>query len=62
VLDMLGFVPVLRSRRFVRLLATGTIPEHFEFRFTKSTRIAYTGVATKEASRADSPAPAGLES
>jgi 2-polyprenyl-6-hydroxyphenyl methylase/3-demethylubiquinone-9 3-methyltransferase len=48
---MRGFEPAIRSRAFVRLLATGTVPDDFEFRFTKSTRIGYTGVADKRGPR-----------
>jgi 2-polyprenyl-6-hydroxyphenyl methylase/3-demethylubiquinone-9 3-methyltransferase len=42
-----GLEPVLFSRAFLRLLGTRTVPRDFEFRFTRSTRIAYTGVAAK---------------
>jgi len=42
-----GFEPSIWSRAFLRLLMTGTVPENLEFRFTRSTRIAYTGVAAK---------------
>jgi len=46
-----GFEPAILSRAFLHLLATGTVSEDFEFRFTKSTRIGYTGVAAKQAAR-----------
>jgi len=44
-----GFEPALWSRAFLRLLGTGSVPRDFEFRFTKSTRIGYTGMAAKAA-------------
>jgi hypothetical protein len=44
-----GFEPALWSRAFLRLLCTGSVPRDFEFRFTKSTRIGYTGMAAKAA-------------
>jgi len=47
VTRLCGFMPVLASRAFVRLLLTRTVPADFEFRFTRSTRIAYTGIAFK---------------
>jgi 2-polyprenyl-6-hydroxyphenyl methylase/3-demethylubiquinone-9 3-methyltransferase len=43
-----GLAPVLFSRAFLRLLATGVVPLDFRFRFTRSTRMAYTGLALKE--------------
>ncbi|HXX69395.1 MAG TPA: bifunctional 2-polyprenyl-6-hydroxyphenol methylase/3-demethylubiquinol 3-O-methyltransferase UbiG [Polyangiaceae bacterium] len=47
VSQLRGFAPVLASVAFVRLLLTRTVPHDFEFRFTGSTRIGYTGVAFK---------------
>ena len=32
-----------------RMLRTGVVPDDFGFRFTRSTRIAYTGMARKRA-------------
>ncbi|MEO6574701.1 MAG: 3-demethylubiquinone-9 3-O-methyltransferase, partial [Polyangiaceae bacterium] len=48
VREMRGSEPTIFSRAFWRLLATGVVPEDFTFRFTRSTRIAFTGVAAKE--------------
>ncbi|MGA3122869.1 MAG: bifunctional 2-polyprenyl-6-hydroxyphenol methylase/3-demethylubiquinol 3-O-methyltransferase UbiG [Polyangiaceae bacterium] len=47
VSELHGFEPVIASTAFWRLLATGTVPGDFAFRFTGSTRIAYTGLAAK---------------
>jgi 2-polyprenyl-6-hydroxyphenyl methylase/3-demethylubiquinone-9 3-methyltransferase len=47
VREMRGVEPVLASRALLRLLATGRVPPEFRFRFTRSTRIAYSGVAVK---------------
>jgi 2-polyprenyl-6-hydroxyphenyl methylase / 3-demethylubiquinone-9 3-methyltransferase len=43
-----GFQPLIFSRAFFRLLATGIVPDDFQFRFTRSTGIAYTGLAVKD--------------
>ena len=48
VRELRGFAPVLWSRACWVLLRTGTVAEDFTFRFTRSTRIAYTGVAAKD--------------
>jgi 2-polyprenyl-6-hydroxyphenyl methylase / 3-demethylubiquinone-9 3-methyltransferase len=45
--ELRGFQPVIVSRAFLRLIGTGTVPKDFEFRFTTSTRIGYTGMAAK---------------
>lgn len=45
--EVRGFEPAIWSRAFFRLLRTGRVPKDFEFRFTSSTRIGYTGFATK---------------
>ncbi len=55
VRELRGLEPVLRSRAFLRLLFTGVVPRDFAFRFTASTRMAYSGVATRSAL----PAPSG---
>jgi 2-polyprenyl-6-hydroxyphenyl methylase/3-demethylubiquinone-9 3-methyltransferase len=47
--EMRGFEPVLFSRAFLRLLVTRVVPKGFAFRFTRSTRIAYSGLAVKQA-------------
>jgi 2-polyprenyl-6-hydroxyphenyl methylase/3-demethylubiquinone-9 3-methyltransferase len=47
VREMRGFEPAVVSRAFMRLLATGSVPKDFAFRFTRSTRTGYTGVAVK---------------
>jgi 2-polyprenyl-6-hydroxyphenyl methylase/3-demethylubiquinone-9 3-methyltransferase len=47
-----GFEPVIWSWAFFRMLGTGSVPKDFAFRFTTSTRIAYTGLATKAAEQA----------
>ncbi len=47
VRELRGSAPAVFSRAFWRMLATGVVPRDFEFRFTRSTRIAYTGLATK---------------
>jgi 2-polyprenyl-6-hydroxyphenyl methylase / 3-demethylubiquinone-9 3-methyltransferase len=43
-----GLQPVLLSWALLRLVTTGVVPRDFEFRFTGSTLIAYTGLAVKE--------------
>jgi 2-polyprenyl-6-hydroxyphenyl methylase/3-demethylubiquinone-9 3-methyltransferase len=48
-LELRGSRPVIFSKAFVQLLATGVVPKDFAFTFTASTRIAYTGVAVKRA-------------
>lgn len=52
VVELRGLRPVILSRAFLKLLATRVVPEDFRFTFTRSTRIAYTGVASKRAPRA----------
>jgi 2-polyprenyl-6-hydroxyphenyl methylase/3-demethylubiquinone-9 3-methyltransferase len=47
--EMRGFEPAIWSWAFFRLLGTGRVPKDFEFRFTSSTRVGYTGFATKAA-------------
>jgi 2-polyprenyl-6-hydroxyphenyl methylase/3-demethylubiquinone-9 3-methyltransferase len=48
VRELVGFEPVLRPGVLWRLLRTRTVPLDFAFRFTGSTRIAYTGMAKKD--------------
>jgi 2-polyprenyl-6-hydroxyphenyl methylase/3-demethylubiquinone-9 3-methyltransferase len=48
VRELRGVRPLLALAPLVRLLVTGRVPEDFRFRFTKSTRISFTGVATKD--------------
>lgn len=47
VLRMQGVAPVVFSRAFFRLLRTGRVGPDFCFRFTRSTAMAYTGIARK---------------
>ncbi len=47
VSEIHGFEPTIWSWAFFRMLRTGRVPDDFTFRFTRSTRIAYTGLATK---------------
>jgi 2-polyprenyl-6-hydroxyphenyl methylase/3-demethylubiquinone-9 3-methyltransferase len=47
VSEIRGFEPKIWSWAFFRMLGTGRVPSEFTFRFTRSTRIAYTGLATK---------------
>ncbi len=47
--DLRGVQPAFDPGALLRLVASGTVPESFRFRFTTSTRISYTGVATKDA-------------
>lgn len=51
VQELHGSAPVLFSRAFWRMLFTGIVPNDFEFRFTRSTLIAYTGYAIKSPPR-----------
>lgn len=53
VSQMRGFAPVLASTAFLRLVLTRTVPSDFQFRFTVSTRIGYTGLAFKSGARID---------
>ncbi|MFO7177767.1 MAG: bifunctional 2-polyprenyl-6-hydroxyphenol methylase/3-demethylubiquinol 3-O-methyltransferase UbiG [Pseudomonadota bacterium] len=46
VVELFGVRPVL-SRAFLRLLVTRRVPPDLEFRFTRSTRLGYTGVARR---------------
>ncbi len=57
--EIRGFEPVVASAAFFRLLLTGTVPEDFRFRFTRSTRIGFTGRARRLPDEAVAPvAPA----
>lgn len=47
VADLRGFTPVFASKALLRLLFTRTVPRDFQFRFTRSTLVAYTGIAFK---------------
>jgi 2-polyprenyl-6-hydroxyphenyl methylase/3-demethylubiquinone-9 3-methyltransferase len=49
VAELRGFEPVLGPRTLWTIFRTGTVPRDFAFRFTGSTRIAYTGMAVKGA-------------
>lgn len=49
IVDLRGQRPVILSRAFFQLLATGVVPKDFAFTFTSSTKVGYTGVATKRA-------------
>ena len=46
VVELLGSRPAL-GLPFARMLATGSVPDDFEFRFSTSTRLAFTGYARK---------------
>jgi 2-polyprenyl-6-hydroxyphenyl methylase/3-demethylubiquinone-9 3-methyltransferase len=48
VREIRGLQPTIPSGPLVRLLISGRVPPNFQFRFTKSTAIAYAGVAAKE--------------
>lgn len=48
LLELHGSAPVVFSRAFWRMLRTGVVPEDFRFRFTKTPRLGYTGVAVRE--------------
>jgi len=43
-----GFGPVVCSRAFLRLLATGSVPPELRFQFQRSTRVSYVGAAVKD--------------
>jgi 2-polyprenyl-6-hydroxyphenyl methylase / 3-demethylubiquinone-9 3-methyltransferase len=47
VIELHGSQPVFTSRAFWQMLWSRVVPPEFEFRFTKSTRLSYTGVALK---------------
>jgi 2-polyprenyl-6-hydroxyphenyl methylase/3-demethylubiquinone-9 3-methyltransferase len=49
VVGMQGSAPVVWSKAFFRMLATGTIAPDFRFEFTCSTLLAYTGLAERSA-------------
>jgi 2-polyprenyl-6-hydroxyphenyl methylase/3-demethylubiquinone-9 3-methyltransferase len=51
VSEVRGFEPTIWSWAFFRMLGTGRVPDDFTFHFTRSTRIAYTGLATKGGER-----------
>jgi 2-polyprenyl-6-hydroxyphenyl methylase/3-demethylubiquinone-9 3-methyltransferase len=48
VRELRGCRPKAKTRALLELATTGTVPEDFEFCFTKSTRLAYAGVAVKD--------------
>jgi hypothetical protein len=48
VRELRGIEPEIPSAPLLRLLWSGRVPEDFRFRFTGSTRISYTGLATKD--------------
>ncbi len=45
--EVRGSAPVVRSKAFFRMLATGVVPQDFCFKFTNSTRLGYTGFAVR---------------
>lgn len=47
VIELHGSRPVFASRAFWQMLWSRVVPPEFEFRFTKSTRLSYTGIAQK---------------
>lgn len=47
VKELRGVRPCIFSSAFMGLLVTRTVPEHFEFKFTRSLNISYTGYAVK---------------
>jgi 2-polyprenyl-6-hydroxyphenyl methylase/3-demethylubiquinone-9 3-methyltransferase len=47
VRELRGIRPVIGSRVFLSLLATGIVRDDFAFQFTRSTAITYAGVASK---------------
>jgi len=47
-LELKGLAPKVFSKAFLKGLLTGTIADDFEFSFTKSTLISYSGIARKE--------------
>lgn len=47
IVELRGSRPVFASRAFWQMLWSRVVPSHFEFRFTNSTWIAYTGLALK---------------
>jgi 2-polyprenyl-6-hydroxyphenyl methylase/3-demethylubiquinone-9 3-methyltransferase len=48
VREIRGVQPRVSSGPFFRLLATGTVPADFAFRFTRSTVVSFAGMAIKE--------------
>jgi hypothetical protein len=42
-----GIAPAVFSAEFWKLLMRHTVPDGFAFRFTRSTRISYSGIARK---------------
>jgi len=47
VRELHGSMPVVLSGAFLRMLLTGVVHDDFRFRFSRSTRIAYTGFALR---------------
>jgi 2-polyprenyl-6-hydroxyphenyl methylase/3-demethylubiquinone-9 3-methyltransferase len=47
--EVRGLRPAVASAPLLRLLFSGSVPEDFRFRFTRSTVISYTGLAVKDA-------------
>ncbi|MGC4069029.1 MAG: bifunctional 2-polyprenyl-6-hydroxyphenol methylase/3-demethylubiquinol 3-O-methyltransferase UbiG [Polyangiaceae bacterium] len=47
VRHMFGMKPIVCNRGFVELLLTGRVTNHFRFRFSRSTRLAYLGFAVR---------------
>jgi hypothetical protein len=52
VIELHGSAPVIWSRAFFRMLLTRVVPRDFRFQFTRSTKLAYTGIAERGASSA----------
>ncbi|MBL8189708.1 MAG: hypothetical protein JNK38_16975 [Acidobacteria bacterium] len=44
---MRGLEPVIGQRAFWKMLATGVVDDEFEFKFTNSRLLGYTGFARK---------------
>jgi 2-polyprenyl-6-hydroxyphenyl methylase/3-demethylubiquinone-9 3-methyltransferase len=48
VRELRGLEPAASVGPLLRLAWSGTVPRDFAFRFTKSTRISFTGMASKD--------------
>lgn len=48
VVTMRGLDPVIAQRAFWKMVATGTVDDDFQFKFTNSKWIGYTGIAQKQ--------------
>ena len=47
VTSLQGLAPVIASRAFWKMVATGTVDDDFQFQFTPATWLGYVGFATK---------------